>query len=287
MGFFLGSRLSVFVIVAVAGFVAYDINKYGSFRASKTGVFLRDCGVLRYGELALTRFRSYSQQAYRWSQKHVPGYMSFMRESLAVYLIIIRDVVTRLATHLWANISQIWHYFVDKKPAVVKWFKNGRPSVHDDQRSGRPSIVKIENSTLHKDRTLTVDELPVIFPQIFKSLLHNIVIETLENWKMPEFFPSKRDKERRHIFCTCWEIGLTYFTKHIVVSTVLNVLTSNRSHFREEELGCTAGSQCNQHRSKSNGLVDNVIAESRRPFSWCVALLYFRVLPLHFYKHKN
>ncbi|XP_046662361.1 uncharacterized protein LOC124355314 [Homalodisca vitripennis] len=135
MGFFLGSRLSVFVIVAVAGFVAYDINKYGSFRASKTGVFLRDCGVLRYGELALTRFRSYSQQAYRWSQKHVPGYMSFMRESLAVYLIIIRDVVTRLATHLWANISQIWHYFVDKKPAVVKWLNEYLPGVSDSVSS--------------------------------------------------------------------------------------------------------------------------------------------------------
>ncbi|KAG8308005.1 hypothetical protein J6590_006986 [Homalodisca vitripennis] len=36
-------------------------------------------------------------------------------------------------------------------------------------------------------------------------------------------------------------------------------------------------------RSKSSGVVDNVIAESRRPF----ALLYFRILPLHFSKHKN
>ncbi|KAG8327812.1 hypothetical protein J6590_009614 [Homalodisca vitripennis] len=42
-----------------------------------------------------------------------------------------------------------------------------------------------------------------------------------------------------------------------------------------------------RQRSKSNGLVDNVIAESRSPFSWCVTLLYFRVLPLHFSKHKN
>ncbi|KAG8333541.1 hypothetical protein J6590_000690 [Homalodisca vitripennis] len=42
-----------------------------------------------------------------------------------------------------------------------------------------------------------------------------------------------------------------------------------------------------RQRSKSSGLLDNVIAESRRPFSWCVALLYFRVLPLHFSKHKN
>ncbi|KAG8274365.1 Protein apcdd1 [Homalodisca vitripennis] len=42
-----------------------------------------------------------------------------------------------------------------------------------------------------------------------------------------------------------------------------------------------------RQRSKSSGVVDNVIAESRRPFSWCVALLYFHVLPLHFSKHKN
>ncbi|KAG8277538.1 Surfeit locus protein 4 [Homalodisca vitripennis] len=38
-----------------------------------------------------------------------------------------------------------------------------------------------------------------------------------------------------------------------------------------------------RQRSKSSGVVDNVIAESRRPF----ALLYFRILPLHFSKHKN
>ncbi|KAG8306199.1 hypothetical protein J6590_053502 [Homalodisca vitripennis] len=42
-----------------------------------------------------------------------------------------------------------------------------------------------------------------------------------------------------------------------------------------------------RQRSKSSGLVDNVIAESRRPFSWFVALLYFRVLPLHFSKHTK
>ncbi|KAG8261063.1 hypothetical protein J6590_082445 [Homalodisca vitripennis] len=34
-----------------------------------------------------------------------------------------------------------------------------------------------------------------------------------------------------------------------------------------------------RQRSKSSGLVDNVIAESRRPFSWCVALLYFVFYP--------
>ncbi|KAG5318318.1 MOS1T transposase, partial [Pseudoatta argentina] len=68
-----------------------------------------------------------------------------------------------------------------------KWcreFKNGRTSVHDDQRSGRPSILtddivkKIENA-LRDDRRLTVDELSAMFPQISRSLLHETITETL------------------------------------------------------------------------------------------------------------
>ena len=41
-------------------------------------------------------------------------------------------------------------------------------------------------------------------------------------------------------FCIWWDIGLTFFMKPIVVLTVLNVLTSNRSHCRGEESGYTA-----------------------------------------------
>ncbi|KAG5313015.1 GVQW3 protein, partial [Pseudoatta argentina] len=53
------------------------------------------------------------------------------------------------------------------RTSVFKWcreFKNGRTSVHDDQRSGRSSILtddiveEIENA-LRDDRRLTVDEL--------------------------------------------------------------------------------------------------------------------------------
>ncbi|KAG5317977.1 SETMR methyltransferase, partial [Pseudoatta argentina] len=70
---------------------------------------------------------------------------------------------------------------------VFKWcreFKNGRTSVHDDQRSGRPSILtddiveNIENA-LRGDRRLTVDELSAMFPQISRSLLHETITETL------------------------------------------------------------------------------------------------------------
>ncbi|KAG5311603.1 SETMR methyltransferase, partial [Pseudoatta argentina] len=73
------------------------------------------------------------------------------------------------------------------RTSVFKWcreFKNGRTSVHDDQRSGRRSILtddiveKIENA-LRDDRRLTVDELSAMFPQISRSLLHETITETL------------------------------------------------------------------------------------------------------------
>ena len=57
------------------------------------------------------------------------------------------------------------------RTSVFKWcrqFQNGRTSVHDDQRSGRPSIDdeivdKIEN-VFRDDRRLSVNELSAMFP---------------------------------------------------------------------------------------------------------------------------
>ena len=65
---------------------------------------------------------------------------------------------------------------------VIKWrgeFKSGRTSVNDDQRSGRPSIVKKIENALRNDCWLTVDELSAMFPQIYRSLLHETNTETL------------------------------------------------------------------------------------------------------------
>ncbi len=68
-----------------------------------------------------------------------------------------------------------------------KWcceFKNSRTSAHNDQRSERPSIVtdeleeKIDN-VLRDNHRLMPDELPVKFPKIFRSLLHETIKEIL------------------------------------------------------------------------------------------------------------
>ena len=76
----------------------------------------------------------------------------------------------------------------DKAMSVFKWrgeFKNGRTSVHDDQRTGRSSIVADEivekiKYALRDDRSLTVNEVSAMFPQICRSLLQ----ETLGYWKL-------------------------------------------------------------------------------------------------------
>ncbi|KAG5316946.1 SETMR methyltransferase, partial [Pseudoatta argentina] len=68
------------------------------------------------------------------------------------------------------------------RTSVFKWcreFKNGRTSVHDDQRSGRPSILTDDIVEKIEDRRLTVDELSAMFPQISRSLLHETITETL------------------------------------------------------------------------------------------------------------
>ncbi|KAF6216143.1 hypothetical protein GE061_000482 [Apolygus lucorum] len=73
------------------------------------------------------------------------------------------------------------------RTSVYKWcreFKNGRTNVHDDLRSGKPSIVtdelveKIENA-VRDDRRSTLDAISTKFPQISRSLLHETITETL------------------------------------------------------------------------------------------------------------
>ncbi|XP_011049295.1 PREDICTED: histone-lysine N-methyltransferase SETMAR-like [Acromyrmex echinatior] len=67
----------------------------------------------------------------------------------------------------------------------VREFKAGRHSLEDESGRGRPSLItdelttKIENA-IRNDRRLTLDELHNLFPEISRSLIHEIVSEKLE-----------------------------------------------------------------------------------------------------------
>ncbi|GBM22061.1 hypothetical protein AVEN_137371-1 [Araneus ventricosus] len=70
---------------------------------------------------------------------------------------------------------------------VIKWvrqFNDGRTNVHDEARSGRPSVVndglvaKV-NEKIRENRRLTIRMLFDVFPQISKTVLDEIVTNRL------------------------------------------------------------------------------------------------------------
>ena len=59
-------------------------------------------------------------------------------------------------------------------------FNVGRENVHDEARSGRPSLVNDDlvlkvNERVRYDRRFTVSDLSLHFPQISRNLLYDIV----------------------------------------------------------------------------------------------------------------
>jgi len=81
---------------------------------------------------------------------------------------------------------QICHVYGDNAMSdgkVRKWvrmFNGGRENMHDEARSGRPSLVNDDlvckvNERVRDDRSLTISDLSLHFPQISRTLLNAIV----------------------------------------------------------------------------------------------------------------
>ena len=62
----------------------------------------------------------------------------------------------------------------------VRMFNEGRENVHDEARSGRPSMVNDDyvckdNESVRDDRRFTISNLFLQFPQMSRTLLYDIV----------------------------------------------------------------------------------------------------------------
>ena len=74
---------------------------------------------------------------------------------------------------------------------VRKWcreFAAGRTEIHDEQRSGRPSIsdesvVNVEQ-LMREDRRITMDDLCTLVPEVSRSAVHRILREKLQYRKV-------------------------------------------------------------------------------------------------------
>jgi hypothetical protein len=62
----------------------------------------------------------------------------------------------------------------------VRHFNEGRENVHDDRRSDRPSVVTEDlvrsvEAKIQENRRFTISSLSLPFPQISRSLLHEML----------------------------------------------------------------------------------------------------------------
>jgi len=88
-----------------------------------------------------------------------------------------------LPSEIHHQICQVYGDNAMSDGMVRKWgrmFNEGREDLHDEARSGRPSLVNDDlkrkvNERVRDDRRFTISDLSLHFPQISRTLLYDIV----------------------------------------------------------------------------------------------------------------
>jgi len=88
-----------------------------------------------------------------------------------------------LPSEIHRQICQVYGDNAMSDGVVRKWvrmFNEGRQNVHDEARSGRPSLVNDDlvrkvNERVRDDRRFTISDLSLHFPHISRTLLYDIV----------------------------------------------------------------------------------------------------------------
>jgi histone-lysine N-methyltransferase SETMAR len=88
----------------------------------------------------------------------------------------------------------------------VRMFNEGRENVHDEARSGRPSLVNEDlvrkfNERVRDERRFTISDLSLHFPQISRTVLYDIVSSHLGYRKVcarwvPKMLTEEHKKQR-------------------------------------------------------------------------------------------
>ncbi|KAL4119599.1 hypothetical protein QTP88_012398 [Uroleucon formosanum] len=96
------------------------------------------------------------------------------------------------AAEIYRELSLVYGPGVMCEGKVRQWcrdFKNGRTNVHDEERSGRPSvqtdeIVSLVDQKLRSDHRLTISALADEFPNLGRTTVYTIVTEKLGYHKL-------------------------------------------------------------------------------------------------------
>lgn len=111
----------------------------------------------------------------------------------------------------------------------VRQFKEGRDTVHDEERSGRPSVVSDDlvcsvEEKIKENRKFTITDLAHEFPQVSRTVMYEIVTEKLGFHKLcarwvPKLLTERHKKQRMGSaleFCTRYDKDGDQFLSQIV-----------------------------------------------------------------------
>ena len=98
---------------------------------------------------------------------------------------VIRFLLARNnnAAEIHGQLREVYGRNVMSDSKVRQWcyfFKEGRTNVHDEECSGRPSVITDDlaekvNTTIRGNRRVTISELSLEFPQVSRSVIYDIV----------------------------------------------------------------------------------------------------------------
>ncbi|CAH0394791.1 unnamed protein product [Bemisia tabaci] len=131
-------KVLLFVIIfAAASLIAYDINKHGSFKASKTGVFLKESGTLQFVDQASAKSKVYYNQAHKWTVKNTPIYYNATVEFATPYAILAKETSLVVYNNAVKAAQTISSYVQQKWPDFIKWVDQYAPEgfTHHAQES--------------------------------------------------------------------------------------------------------------------------------------------------------
>jgi len=82
-------------------------------------------------------------------------------------------------------------------------FNEGRENVHDEARSGRPSLVNDDwvrkvNERLRYDRRFTISDLSLHFPQISRILLYDLK-DAVQKWLTSQAAPFYEEGTQKRV----------------------------------------------------------------------------------------
>jgi len=112
--------------------------------------------------------------------KHAEGAADSEIRSVVRFFLKARNV---LPSEVYHQICQVYGDNVMSDGVVRKWvriFNERRENVHDEARSGRPSLVNDDlvrkvNERVRDERRFTISDLSLQFPHISRTLLYDTV----------------------------------------------------------------------------------------------------------------